>query len=262
MRSVSKGSLFEQYFAWIKRVVVGDLGVSLTLHQPVIELIAKNALPTFFLALVSMILAFLIAVAITTWGAVSPRNPVSRALNGTASFAIAVPEFWIALVLVFIFGVSLGWLPTSGYANPFTDPLQAIPRYILPVTSIVIGLSATYILVLRESVLREMTRLYLRTARVKGLDETRVVSKHVLKNAMLPCITVMGTSFAHMIGGVVIIETIFVIPGLGSLLLGAINTRDYVLVQGITLFVALLFVLVNLVVDLLYLFFDPKVRVS
>lgn len=257
-----EGSLGAQYLAWVKRVVVGDFGMSITLHQPVLELILKNALPTFILAVVSMAIAFFIAVGITTWSAVSPRNPLARMFSGSTSFAIAIPEFWIALVFVFVFGVTLGWLPTSGYVNPITDPAQGIPRYILPVASIVIGLSATYVLVLRESVLREMTRLYLRTARVKGLDETRVMTRHVLKNAMLPCITVMGTSFAHMIGGVVIIETIFVIPGLGSLLLGAINARDYALVQGITMFIALLFVLVNLVVDLLYVVLDPKVRVS
>lgn len=251
-----------QYLHWIERVAVGDLGSSVTLHRPVSDLIAEHLVPTLFLAAASMALSFVIAVAITAWNAIRPHSRFARLMAAGSSLTVAVPEFWIALVLIVFFGVRLGLLPTSGYVNPFVDPLGAVPYFVLPVASIAIGLTATYVLVLRESVLRELTRLYLRTARVKGLSETRIILGHVLKNAMLPCVTVMGTRFAHMVGGVVIIEAIFVIPGLGSLLLGAINTRDYVLVQGVTVFLAFLFIVVNLVVDLAYLALDPKVRVS
>lgn len=251
-----------QYLHWIQRVAVADLGESVTLHRPVAALIAEHVVPTLALAVVSMVLSFAIAVAITAWNAIRPHSRAARLLGGSAPVAVAIPEFWIALVLIVLFGVKLGVLPTSGYVSPFADPLGALPYFVLPVASLVLGLSAMYVLVLRESVLRELTRLYLRTARVKGLGEARIVFGHVLKNAMLPCVTVMGTRFAHMVGGVVIIEAIFVIPGLGSLLLGAINSRDYVLVQGVTIFLALLFIVVNLLVDLSYLLLDPKVRVS
>jgi len=254
--------LHEQYWQWLGQVARGDLGESIALHRPVRVLIAQHFMPTLLLALLAMVFSFAIAVGTTTWNAVKPGSVAARVAGAASSVAVAVPEFWIALVFVFIFGVRFDLLPTSGYVDPFVDPLGAARHFVLPVASIVIGLSAHYTLVLRESVLRELTRLYLRTARVKGLGEARVVFGHVLRNAMLPCVTVMGTSFAHMVGGIVIIEAIFVIPGLGSLLLDAIQARDYVLVQGVTIFVALLFVVVNLLVDLSYLALDPKVRVS
>lgn len=251
-----------QYLHWLSRVAVADLGESVSLHEPVARLIARHLVPTLCLAVAAMVLAFVLAVAITTWNAIRPRNRLARLLAAGAAVGVAIPEFWIALVLVAFFGVRLDWLPTSGWVDPLADPLGALPFLALPLASIVVGLTATYVLVLRESVLRELTRLYLRTARVKGLGETRIILLHVLKNAMLPCVTVMGTRFAHMVGGVVIIEAIFVIPGLGSLLLGAINSRDYVLVQGLTVFLALLFIVVNLLVDLSYMLLDPKVRAS
>lgn len=256
------GPIHQQYLQWIGRVLRADLGNSITLHAPVIQLVLQHSVPTLALAIICTVIAFTVAVAVTCWNAVRPGNPVARVLYRSTSIAIAIPEFWIALVLIYVFGLVLGWLPTGGYVNPFVDPLGAAPYYVLPAVSIVIGLSAMYILILRESVLREMTRLYLRTARSKGLGELAVVFRHVLRNAMLPCLTVMGTSFARMIGGVVLIEAIFVIPGLGSLLLDAIGSRDYPLVQGVTIFIAFLFVVVNMLVDLLYLFLDPKLRVS
>ena len=256
------GSLWEQYLSWLGNVAGGDFGSSITYHAPVVGVVIEHFVPTLTLAVVSTVISFFVAVLITSWNAVSPRNPLARGLNLLSSLGMAIPDFWIALILVLVFAVSLRWFPSSGYVNVFADPVAGVPMLVLPVVCLVIGQSALFMLTLRESVLGELPQTYLRTARVKGLSERQVMIKHVLPNALMPLITQLGSNFAMMIGGIVIIESIFVIPGLGSLLMGAVSTRDFPLVQGVTLFVALMFVLVNLIVDLSYALLDPKVRVS
>ncbi|WP_207781967.1 ABC transporter permease [Phytoactinopolyspora limicola] len=256
------GSLLQQYFAWLGQVVTGNLGQSITHHDSVLSVIGRHIAPTLTLAVLSTSISFCIAVAITTWNTVRPRGILSRMVNQMAPLGMAIPDFWSSLMFILIFALTLRWLPSSGYTNLFSDPIGAIPGLVLPVTALVIGQSALYTLVLRESVLSELSHAYLRTARNKGLSESQVAIRHVLPNALMPILTIVGTNFAVLVGGIVIIESIFVIPGLGSLLLGAIHTRDFPLIQGITLFVALLFVLVNLIVDLSYTLIDPKVRVS
>ncbi|MFI7691936.1 ABC transporter permease [Nonomuraea sp. NPDC049655] len=256
------GSLWQQYLSWLGNVAGGDFGSSITYHAPVAGVVAEHFVPTLTLAVISTVLSFVVAVLVTSWNAVSPRNPVARALNLLSSLGMAIPDFWIALILVLVFAVSLRWFPSSGYADLFADPVAGVPMLVLPVVCLVIGQSALFTLTLRESVLGELPQTYLRTARVKGLSERQVMLRHVLPNALMPLITQLGSNFAMMVGGIVIIESIFVIPGLGSLLMGAVSTRDFPLVQGVTLFVALMFVVVNLVVDLSYALLDPKVRVS
>ncbi|NRQ36379.1 ABC transporter permease [Nonomuraea sp. NN258] len=256
------GSLWEQYLSWLGNVAHGDFGASITYRSPVIPVVLDHVVPTLTLAVISTVISFLVAVAVTAWNAVSPRNLLARGLSQMSGLGMAIPDFWIALILVLVFAVTLRWFPSSGYVNLFADPVAAVPMLVLPVICLVIGQSALFILTLRESVLGELPHAYLRTARVKGLSERQVMIKHVLPNALMPLITQLGSNFAMMVGGIVIIESIFVIPGLGSLLMGAVATRDFPLVQGVTLFVALMFVLVNLVVDLSYALLDPKVRVS
>ncbi|MDF5759091.1 ABC transporter permease [Spongiactinospora sp. TRM90649] len=255
------GSLWTQYLSWLGNVVQGDFGASITFHAPVVGVVLDHFVPTLTLALISTVISFAVAVLITFWNAVSPRNPVARVVAQISGLGMAIPDFWIALILVLVFAVTLRWFPSSGYADLFTDPVAAVPMLVLPVLCLVIGQSALFTLTLRESVLGELPQTYLRTARVKGLPERQVMLRHVLPNALMPLVTQLGSNFAMMIGGIVIIESIFVIPGLGSLLMGAVFTRDFPLVQGVTLFVALMFVLVNLLVDLSYALLDPKVRV-
>ncbi|AYY12524.1 ABC transporter permease [Actinobacteria bacterium YIM 96077] len=256
------GALYEQYLAWLGQVVTGNLGESITHNAPVLTVIGQHIGPTLTLAVISTAISFCIAVAITTWYAVRPRSPLARLVNQSAPLGMAIPDFWMSLILILVFALTLRWLPTSGYTSLFSDPAAAVQSLVLPVAVLVIAQSALFTLTLRESVLGELTQMYLRTARIKGLTETQVVLRHVLPNALMPILTIVGTNFAVLIGGIVIIESIFVIPGLGSLLLGAIHTRDFPLIQGITLFIALLFVAVNLLVDLSYALIDPKVRVS
>ncbi|EME63416.1 MULTISPECIES: ABC transporter permease [Amycolatopsis] len=256
------GPLWEQYLTWAGNVLHGDFGTSITYHAPVLGVVADHILPTLTLAVLSTVISFFLSVAITSWQAVSPRNPVARALDRLSALGMAMPDFWISLMLVLVFSVTLRWFPSSGYENLFTDPATAVPALVLPLTVLVIGQTALFVLTLRESLLGELPLAYLRTARVKGLSERQVMTKHVLPNALMPLITQLGSNFAMLVGGIVIIESIFVVPGLGHLLMGAVSTRDFPLIQGVTLFVAVLFVLVNLLVDLSYALLDPKVRVS
>lgn len=256
------GTLWEQYLSWAGNVLQGDFGTSITYHAPVLGVVADHILPTLTLAVLSTVISFFLSVAITSWQAVSPRNPVARALDRLSALGMAMPDFWISLMLVLVFSVTLRWFPSSGYENLFTDPATAVPALVLPLTVLVIGQTALFVLTLRESLLGELPLAYLRTARVKGLSERQVMTKHVLPNALMPLITQLGSNFAMLVGGIVIIESIFVVPGLGHLLMGAVSTRDFPLIQGVTLFVAVLFVLVNLLVDLSYALLDPKVRVS
>ncbi|WP_394362071.1 ABC transporter permease [Amycolatopsis sp. SB7-3] len=256
------GPLWEQYLTWAGNVLHGDFGTSITYHAPVLGVVADHILPTLTLAVLSTVISFFLSVAITSWQAVSPRNPMARALDRLSALGMAMPDFWISLMLVLVFSVTLRWFPSSGYENLFTDPATAVPALVLPLTVLVIGQAALFVLTLRESLLGELPLAYLRTARVKGLSERQVMTKHVLPNALMPLITQLGSNFAMLVGGIVIIESIFVVPGLGHLLMGAVSTRDFPLIQGVTLFVAVLFVLVNLLVDLSYALLDPKVRVS
>ncbi|KFZ81077.1 peptide ABC transporter permease [Amycolatopsis sp. MJM2582] len=256
------GPLWEQYLTWAGNVLHGDFSTSITYHAPVLGVVADHILPTLTLAVLSTVISFFLSVAITSWQAVSPRNPVARALDRLSALGMAMPDFWISLMLVLVFSVTLRWFPSSGYENLFTDPATAVPALVLPLTVLVIGQTALFVLTLRESLLGELPLAYLRTARVKGLSERQVMTKHVLPNALMPLITQLGSNFAMLVGGIVIIESIFVVPGLGHLLMGAVSTRDFPLIQGVTLFVAVLFVLVNLLVDLSYALLDPKVRVS
>lgn len=256
------GPLYAQYLGWFGRVLHGDFGMSIIYDKPVLQVIADHIAPTLTIAIISTALSFLIAVLITVWNSASPRNPIARALNQLSQIGLALPDFWLAVLLVYLIALNLRWLPTSGYTDIWVDPVASIRTLILPIAVLVIGQAASYVIVLREGMLGQMSQLYLRTARVKGLSEFRVAMKHALPNALLPILTIVGLNFAGLVGGIVILENIFVIPGLGSMMLGAINSRDFLLLQGGALFVAFLFVLVNLLTDLTYALVDPKVRVS
>ena len=256
------GPIWQQYLHWASRALTGDFGMSIKYHVPVSELIVTHIAPTLMLAILSTVISFILTVALVTWTTVRPRSITARVVNKLVQFGLALPDFWTALIFVFVFALTLGWFPTSGYTPLTQDPAVAISQLVLPVAVLAIGSTAFYTITLEESVLGELSQLYLRTARAKGLSETRIAIKHVLPNSLLPILTTIGLNFASLIGGVVIIESIFVIPGLGTLLLGAVYARDFPLIQAGVLFIAFLFVFVNLLVDLAYSLADPKVRVS
>lgn len=256
------GPLWQQYLEWITRAVRGDFGVSIKYREPVTELIFGHLAPTLTLAVFATVISFTLTVLLVTWTTVKPASYVSRFVNRLVQFGLALPEFWMALVLILVFSMTLRWFPPSGYTPLFEDPLKAISQLAIPILVLVISQTAFFTITLEESVLGELTQLYLRTARVKGLSEWQIATKHVMPNSLLPILTTVGMNFASLIGGIVVIESIFVIPGLGTLLLGAVYARDFPLIQGGVLFVAFLFVFVNLLVDLTYSLADPKVRVA
>lgn len=256
------GPLWQQYLEWVSRAVTGDFGVSIKYREPVTELIFGHLAPTVTLAICATVISFALTVLLVTWTTVRPTSHLSRFVNKLVQFGLALPEFWMALILILIFAMTLRWFPPSGYTPLAEDPALAISQLTIPVAVLVISQTAFFTITLEESVLGELTQLYLRTARVKGLSEWTIAIKHVMPNSLLPILTTVGMNFASLIGGIVVIESIFVIPGLGTLLLGAVYARDFPLIQGGVLFVAFLFVFVNLLVDLTYSLADPKVRVA
>lgn len=256
------GPVWAQYLGWFGKVIQGDFGTSTSYHQPVLDVILTRLPPTLTLALVATVLSFAIAVLVTVLNTAYPRNLIARGLNQLSQLGLAIPDFWLALVVIYLLALQLRILPTSGYVPLTQDPAGWLLHMVLPVLCLVVGQAASFVIVLREGMLGQMSLQYLRTARVKGLSEFAVGFKHALPNALLPVLTMIGLNFASLIGGVVILEQIFVIPGLGSTMIGAINNRDFPLLQGGALFTAFLFVTVNLITDLTYALVNPKVRVS
>ncbi len=253
--------LLTQYVTWLGNVIHGDMGDSISFSQPVLTVIVDHATPTILLALGSTVISSAIAIPLAIRAAAKPRSVWARMVTPVTAFGLAMPSFWLALVLVLVFGVIFRVLPTSGYVDVWADPGQAIKYLILPIVVLIAHQAALFVATLRESMSGELLSLYLRSARAKGVKERGVLYRHALPNALLPAITVIGSSFGSVLGGVIIIETVFSIPGWGELLYNGITSRDYQLIIGVTLVIAVVYVMVNLIADLLYLVADPRVRV-
>jgi peptide/nickel transport system permease protein len=254
--------LFTQYLLWLGNVVRGNLGFSFTQDQAVSTVVLTHLGPTLLLAIGGTILSVLIAVPLAVRTVQRPYSFLSRLFVGASSLGLAIPGFWLALLLILVFAVKLRWLPVAGYVSPLVSPGQAIIDLILPMIVILANLVSLLVITLREGIAGEMLNSYIRTARAKGLNENKVMYRHLLPNALLPTVTVIGSNFGALLGGIVIVETIFLIPGIGSVLNAAISARDYNVVLGLTLVSAVLIVLVNLLVDIAYVVLDPKVRVQ
>ncbi|RKT54627.1 ABC transporter permease [Saccharothrix australiensis] len=255
------GPPHEQYLHWLGNVLTGDFGTSIKYGLPVPRMVLDHVGPTLTLAVLATAISLVLTVLVVGWVTTSPRSRVARLVNRVAQFGLALPEFWLALLAIYLFALTLGWFPTSGYAPLTAEPATAVARLALPVAVLVVGQTAFLTITAHESVLGELSQPYLRTARAKGVPERRVLLRHVLPNAMPPVLTTAGLNFASLVGGVVVVESIFVIPGLGTMLLGAVYARDFPLIQGGVMFIAVLFVLVNLLVDLVHALVDPRVRV-
>ncbi|MCZ2859298.1 ABC transporter permease [Blastococcus sp. VKM Ac-2987] len=253
--------LLTQYVTWLGNLVRGDMGESIAFSGPVLPVIFDHIMPTILLALGSTVISAAIAVPLAIHAAAKPRSLWARLVTPVTAFGLAMPSFWLALVLVLVFGVIFRILPTSGYVDFGTDPGQAVKYLVLPIVVLVSHQAALFVATLRESMSGELLGLYLRSARAKGVKERGVLYRHALPNALLPAITVIGSSFGNVLGGVIVIETVFSIPGWGQLLYNGITSRDYQLIIGVTLMIAVVYVLVNLIADLLYLVADPRVRV-
>lgn len=253
-------SIFVQYFAFLGQILRGDLGTSIFFQQPVLEVLAARAEPTILLTSMALIIAILVALPIGIYGAQTRGSFFDQGAVASAMLAASLPNFWLGLMLQKYFGTELGWFPVSGYGGPNTTFLERLYHLILPAIVLGFAQSALILRFTRASMLDVLSDDYIRTARAKGMKERRVVLKHGLKNALIPIVTVIGLSFALLISGAVITERVFNLPGIGSLIVGAVLRRDYPTIQGALIVVTTLYVLINFLVDMIYLVIDPRVK--
>jgi len=249
-----------QYLAWMGRLVRGDLGRSIRNGEPVIENVGRRIRPSLELALLAMLIALLVAFPLGMLSAARRNTPVDGAGTMFALFGICMPNFLIALLLIFLFGVTLRWLPISGYTDPLEDPVNGLRSLALPAITLGLALSAVITRTLRSSLLEALAEDYVRTARAKGVSERSILRRHALRNGLIPVVTVLGLQLGGLIGGAVITEYVFALPGVGRLVVDAVFARDYPLVQGVVLLIAVGFILSNLIVDLVYGWIDPRIR--
>ena len=249
-----------QYLSWMGRVLRGDLGRSIRNGEPVIESVSRRIRPSLELTALAMTISLAIAFPLGVLSAYRHNGPLDRAGTSFALFGICMPNFLLALLLIFVFGVTLRWLPISGYLDPLEEGWPGLRSLVLPAVTLGLALAAVVTRTLRSSMLEALTEDYVRTARAKGLSEWAVLRGHVLRNALIPVVTVLGLQLGTLIGGAVITEYVFALPGVGRLVVDAVFARDYPLVQGVVLLIALGFIASNLLVDLLYGIIDPRLR--
>jgi peptide/nickel transport system permease protein len=252
--------LVEQYFTWAGRALTGDLGVSFRSGEPVTGLIGERLPATLTLAFAAILLALLIAVPLGTLSALRPRSLTDRLATVVSQIGISVPDFWLAIVLILVFAGTLGWLPSGGYVPLADDPVGWLQRLVLPAIAVGVVSGSVITRFVRSSVLEALGSDHVRTAQAKGLPERQVLGWHVLRNALLPLVTVTGVQLAYLLSGVVVVEIVFSWPGLGQLALQSVEARDYPVLQGAILLFAFVFLVINLLVDLLYSRIDPRIR--
>jgi peptide/nickel transport system permease protein len=251
-----------QYLNWLRRLAEGDLGQSLRTERPVLDAVIERYPATIYLALASLILGTLIAVPAGTLAAVRQNSMWDYCAMSFALFGIAVPNFWFALLLILGFGLYLGWFPTLGYVDPATNLVMFLWHLTLPAIVLGTDMASTVTRYVRSEMLEQLKLDYVRTARAKGVPRRLVVYKHTLRNSLIAATTVIGLQVGRLLGGSTVVETIFAWPGVGRLVLEAVYARDYPLLQGAVLFLACTYVIVNLLVDVLYKWLDPRISLS
>jgi peptide/nickel transport system permease protein len=251
-----------QYFEWLGNAVQGNLGSSLRSGLSVSASIVEKLPVTLELTLLSLITGLLIGLPLAVLAARSRGKIVDGLFTAVALLGISMPGFWLATLLVLLFSLALRWLPPIGYVGLFEDPVDNLRHLILPAISLGLAFGATIMRFTRSSLLEVLGQDYVRTASAKGLSRNQVTYRHALKNALIPVITVAGIQVGRLLGGAVIVEQIFALPGVGRYVFDAISTRDYPVVQGTVLVFTLVFILVNLLVDVLYGVVDPRIKLS
>jgi peptide/nickel transport system permease protein len=249
-----------RYLIWLSQILHGDLGKSVRDGRPVLGVLLLKLPVTIQLAVISLLVSWVIAIPAGVLAAWKRRSILDYTATTVALAGISVPNFWLGIMLIYLFAVNLRWLPPSGYIEPWIDPGRNLKLMILPAIVLGTALAALVMRLLRSSMLEVLGTEYVRTAHAKGLGERLVIMKHALKNAMIPVATVMGLQLGGLLGGAVITETIFAVPGIGQLAVQSILTRDYPMVQGVVLFSAVAIVFVNFSVDMLYSLLDPRIR--
>jgi peptide/nickel transport system permease protein len=254
-------SLVYQYWHWITGITHGDFGKSYYSQFPVTTLISARVAPTLQLALVSFVLGLLIAVPAATIGAIWRNRWFDSALSAFTAGGMATPSFVSGIILIIIFGVKLKWLPTQGYVSMQNHPVESFKVVLLPAITLAIHVAAPVLRILRSSLDDVASAPYIRTAEAKGLLRRQVVLRHLLPNATIPALTMVGVIIASLLGGTVIVEYVFARPGLGTLMVDAVFKRDYEILQALVLLAAAAFIVSSFVIDLLYGVVDPRLRV-
>ena len=250
------GPIWEQYVAFLGGAVRGDLGISLWKKQPVVEVVLERLAPTLFLTVYAMVLTIILTVPLATWAALNKERWPDQLVRVFVLVSLAMPAYWVGMMLLQYFAVKRRIFPVSGWGEGFAGHLEAL---FLPALSLALAIASLTIRSLRNSILETTAADYVRTARAKGLTGRRVFVWHVLRNSALSTVTILGVNLAFLIGGTTIVETIFAIPGLGQLIVTAIFQRDYPVIQGVTLAIGIVVLLINLLTDVSYALLDPRV---
>ena len=253
-------SIVNQFFGWLGHVLRGDLGYSYYYKMSVTALIGQRLEPTLSVAALTIVLTVLIAIPLGVLAAWRRGGRLDRFIMGASVLGFSVPVFVAGYLMIWLFSMQLGWLPSQGYSRISDGVGPWLQHLVLPCVTLAVMYAALIARVTRAAVSEALTEDFVRTARAKGIAEWRMLVRHALANAAVPIATIIGLSVAGLIGGVVVTETIYAIPGLGQLTVDAVLSRDYPLIQGITLFFSLVYVVVNLLVDLSYLLLDPRIR--
>ena len=251
-----------QYVEWVTGVLQGDLGVSLWTGRDVLETLATRSRVSVQLAIMAMFVAVCTAIPLGIVSAVKQDSWLDYVARLFSITGLSVPDFFLATMLLYVLSVWVGWLPDFGYTPPWEDPLANMQAFVFPAFIVGYRLSAITARMTRSAMLEVLRQDYVRTARAKGLVERIIIFKHALRNALIPVITIMGSQLTFLLGGLVIIEVVFSLPGVGTLGFEAIQVRDYPVVQGVVFFTAILFIVSNLLVDLSYAIIDPRIRYS
>lgn len=252
--------IYIQFFTWVRGAFVGDLGESIFFQSPVMSVIRSRAETSILIAIFSMILILIIGVPVGVISAVKNNTLLDQVSMGFAMLAASIPTFWLGLNLMIIFSVNLGWLPSSGFPSVIeSGNLMNLKYLILPCITLAAPNSALIIRLTRSSMLDVMKEEYVKTARAKGLKEFDVVIKHIFRNAIISVVAALGFTFIALLSGTVVTETVFSLPGVGSLVVQSVLRRDYPVIQGVIFVVVILYVVINLLTDLSYAFLDPRI---
>ena len=252
--------LITQYFNWLGGIFQGKFGTSIFYHEEVRKLLVERLPKTVYIGFVSLVVGSILGIAVGLWAAVQRGKWPDRIITPLTYVGITVPTFWLGILMIYAFGLKLHWLPISGYTSPFTDFWMSTRQLIMPVICSSLFSMAANARQMRSSMLEVISQDYIRTAWAKGLKQRVIVLKHALKNSLIPVITLIGMGVGGILAGSVLVETVFAIPGVGRLMVSSIFGQDYVVVQAITFVISVSILVMNLLVDLSYGWFDPRIR--
>jgi peptide/nickel transport system permease protein len=252
--------LYLQYLNWLGRLVQGDLGNSIVNQYPVSNLLVQRLPVALELTVGAVIVSLVFGLSAGVYSGIYPRSAIARLIEIWNAAAIAVPVFWLGLLLQIVIAIQLGWLPVGGYVSFATDPWRNIRSMVLPCITLGVGGGAVLARFVANGIAETIHRDFVVTARAKGLPPSRIIAKHVMRNAMIPAVTAFGIQLGRLVGGAVLTEAVFNLPGVGSLLWMALVQRDYFVIQAVTLFAVLIFIIVNLLTDVAYGLIDPRIR--